>query len=210
MIHSPPAIAGAHQLAESIVGELIGRPGIDVALIDSLDRIAENSTDALTLESMTGDVAVLDWRSPEQLLSKLVSLGFHGKRSQHADDLAAEVALPGQRRIYAFDLSIISDAKHLLKSLQDLLEARRIKTVSIGGLNSGLPNSTGSASASSNKPAPKTPPTVTRNIREPESQSDITASSDAAPIRGNAADSGSRDSDELLDNLLDQLDLMDP
>src|SRR6056297_1563232 len=69
MIHSPPGGSRWQSLGESIIGELIGRPGIDLTLVGRLSDLATGSTDRLTLESLRGDLVVLDWQPPERILS---------------------------------------------------------------------------------------------------------------------------------------------
>ena len=49
MVHSPPPTSTAQQLAQGVVGELIGLPGIDLTLVEPLDRLQATSTDRLTL-----------------------------------------------------------------------------------------------------------------------------------------------------------------
>jgi hypothetical protein len=233
IVHSPPAIPGAQQLAESLVGELIGRPGIDVALVESLSGISESSTDALTLESITGDVAVLDWRSPADLVQALAALQFVGTRAPHANDPGGndpsandpggsdpqreEAVLMG-RKIYAFDLQTHTDAKQLCNDLQALLATRRVQTFAIGGRDSGA------------SPAAEQPDAVGTTVRKPitraarnEQPSDqanppADAPDDAAvasPVESRAASSqssatASNTTSIDLDALVDELDLLDP
>lgn len=219
MVHSPPAIAGAQQLAESAVGEMIGRPGIDLTLIGSLDQIAEASTDALTLESITGDVAVLDWRTPQQLIDQLASIGFHGSRARHGNDMEAEPAVQGTRKIYAFDLKEIDDAKQLCKSVQDLLATRQVKTVSIAGPSiAGKPNqasmplistavSKGTSAAKAGPVAIQAPaaPATPESLPKPAAQSPELQA--AKPRQANQA---TNQPTIDLDDLVDQLDQLDP
>ena len=115
MVHSPPVSAlqvtedepsnraTAQQLAEAVVGELIGLNGIDVTLVGPIAQLAPASTDRLTLESLTGDVAVLAWQCASETMAALAGIDFQGERSPHAHD--RDVALPAARirRIYAFD-----------------------------------------------------------------------------------------------------------
>ena len=65
MVHSAPATATAERVAQGVVGELIGLSGIDLILVAPLDSLSETSTDRLTLSSLDGDIAVLDWSQPE-------------------------------------------------------------------------------------------------------------------------------------------------
>ncbi len=69
MVHAPPT-AGAERTAQSVVGELIGLNGIDLTLVGPLAQLDETSTDRLTLASLSGDVAVLDWQRPEEIVAR--------------------------------------------------------------------------------------------------------------------------------------------
>ncbi len=208
MVHSPPPTVGASQLAESIVGELIGRPGIDVTLVGSLDAFDEGSTDAMTLQSITSDVAFLDWMSPDQLISKLSSIGFDGVRSPHAADPSASVPManpspdsPG-RRIYAFDLRNVSDAQQLCESLQGLLANRRIKTITIGGDFSRVRPTAPIATPTPPK-SKSVHPSGSADVASPSLPSDL-PSSDAV------AAAVTKPAEIDLDDLVDQLDQLDP
>ena len=64
MVHSAPATPSAERVAQGVVGELIGLSGIDLVLVGPLDSLSESSTDRLTLSSIGGDIAMLDWRMP--------------------------------------------------------------------------------------------------------------------------------------------------
>ncbi|QDT13222.1 hypothetical protein [Planctomycetes bacterium K23_9] len=221
MVHSPPAKAGAQQLAEDVVGELIGRPGIDVTLVGSLDQAAATSTDMLTMESISSDVAVLDWRSPEQLMETLAKIEFGGDRCRHAEDQEAAPSRPGSRKIYAFDLRRFSDAKLLCTSLQSLLATRQIKTVSIGGLGTALVSSGQSAGdtpesvsvrQSAASPATSVPEQVSgdqngHQAGVPIEPKDHGIAPDS-PNDRRGKSSGKPPVD--LDDLVDQLDLLDP
>lgn len=134
MIESPPPTAAAARLADDIVGHLIGRPGIDMTLVRSLMALEESSTDRLTLESITTDVAVLDWQPPQMIVDALHSVGFVGWRALHSGDLESPPGPISGRKIYAFDLTQTSDAAGLIEALQNLRAQRDIQTFSIGSL----------------------------------------------------------------------------
>jgi hypothetical protein len=169
MIQSPPAEAAKQRLSEALIGRLIGRAGIDLTLIDRLSSLGEGSTDRLTLESLSGDVAVLDWQSPERIVSALHAIGFAGQRAPHGSDPHASSVGSEARRIYAFDLSTFDDVALIEASLTQLLENRQVRTFSLGGIS-------GSAAAMPTSPrdrmnandSPALPDTAPVELRGPE------------------------------------------
>ncbi len=131
MVHSPPPSVSAGQLAEAVVGELIGLPGIDLTLVGPLAELSATATDRLTLESLSGDVAVLDWQTAAEIVTSLSNVGLEGNRTPHADDPhAAAPSLPG-RRIYAFDLTKFRDAQTLCRAITLIKSGRQIRTFSL-------------------------------------------------------------------------------
>ena len=112
MVHSAPATPSAERVAQGVVGELIGLSGIDLVLVGPLDSLSESSTDRLTLSSIGGDIAMLDWRMPEVMHESLKRLGIDGTRTRHtADPDVAEIGIAtvnpdGQsRKLYFFNLN---------------------------------------------------------------------------------------------------------
>ena len=194
MVHSPPANAAAQGIAESVVGEIIGRPGIDLTLVGPLDQIAPQSTDLLTLQGITGDVAVMDWRTSDDLVQKLNETGFPGVRAPHADDQEPPSPPIGQRRIYAFDLNQTTDAKQLCVALNNLLAERQVRTFTLGGISS---QAKPAAKPTASLPTVKTQPQ--KEPSQPESsarQGTKQRANESSPIN--------------LDDLVDQLDQLDP
>lgn len=119
-------------MTEEVVGQLIGAAGIDLTLIGPLSSLAETSTDRLTLESLAGDVAALDWQSPEAIMQGLASVNFHAQRAAHPHDGEAPKKQSGIRQVYAFDMSRFRGPGELIKALTDLNGRRQVRTFSIG------------------------------------------------------------------------------
>jgi hypothetical protein len=132
-------------MIEEVIGQLIGAEGIDLALIGRPSTLAENSVDRLTLESLSGDVAVLDWRSPDSIISDLVTVGIDAERAAHTHDAeagskvttAVETSSPPvppstKRRVYAFDLSNFSQPEDVIAALRALNQRRQVRTFTIG------------------------------------------------------------------------------
>jgi len=132
MVESAPPTATGNQLAEKIVGNLIGRPGIDLTLIRSLSNSDESSTDRLMIDGIACDVAVLDWQSPDLIVKSLNQVGFFGRRAAHPFDSEIAAASEHERRIYAFDLNQFFDPAALIDALDSLKSDRQMRTFSIG------------------------------------------------------------------------------
>ena len=131
MIQSPPPMANAERIAEAVVGELIGLGGIDLTLVEPLPSLSESSTDHLTLSSLTGDIAFLDWQKPAETLEALGSLGIVGQRSAHQHDFNVPVSVSNQRKFYLFDLMNFADAKEVIAALSELNASRSVRTFSL-------------------------------------------------------------------------------
>ncbi len=190
LVQNPPASAAG--LAESLVGDLIGRAGLDLTLVARFDSLADDSTDRMTLDGITVPSAVLDWRSESEMLDVLAAIEFHGSRCPHQLDPGGPFA-PGQspRRLFLFDLTRHKDVQKIIAELDRLRASLSVKTVSLGAV--------GSAGSAAIKPAANKggeatarPVPVTAAPRHP------------APVAA-----ASPRSDENLDNLIDQLDELD-
>ena len=190
---SRASLAKSAALTEAIVGNLVGRPGIDLVLVAPLSEITEDSTDRLTLLAMTSAVAVLTWTPAPETISDLHQIGFDGWRCPHAGDPHPDNsgnASESERSIYAVDLQNIVSAEDLADQLDRLRKAQSIQTFAING-NSHAPRVATrgalnpSPPAIANKPPALTPPP--------------NAEMSTKPV----------DSDETLDDLIDRLDQFD-
>lgn len=193
MVHSPPPSASAQRLNESVVGELIGLAGIDLALVGPLSSMPDSSTDRLTLESIDGDVAVLDWQTAADTLGALDAIGFTGRRAPHQHDPEAAAVVQG-RRVYAFDLRRFDEALEVCGALTELKASRQIRTVTLGGVPDPRPNPRADSRQSSTaQPVPPathpspTPPDRTPPAVDPQPNQRLN-----------------------LDELVDELDRLDP
>lgn len=126
-------------LEGSLVAQLIGAPGIDLHLVCDLNQLVHShqvahwATDRLVLEGIQGDFALLAWDTPENIQSQLARLGILGHRAPHSLDSQAPLAGNRQladRKIYCVSLSGHTSAS-ITAGLQQLLSARRTKTVSL-------------------------------------------------------------------------------
>jgi len=194
------APAGEAAYAESLVGNLIGRPGLDLTLVDRFDSIAVDSTDRMTLEGISVPSAVLDWQKPERMLSALAEIGVQGTRSPHQldRDVAASHGT-SPRRLFLFDLTTHRHVEAILAELDRIRASLSVKTFSLAGL---------SAVASSRENTPIADPSQESENATP------TPIATASPVIAKPQTSptpspGTVRSDENLDDLIDQLDDLD-
>lgn len=200
MVHAPARTASAERTAEAIVGELIGRNGFDLTLVGPLDGLGESSADRISLGSLAGDVAVLDWQSPADTVAALARIGLTGQRSRHALDPSAPQATAQQRRIYAFDLTQVSRPGDVIEALCDLKSSCQVRTFTLGTSSTPPPGSAIQPPVD----APQHLPAASRG-----GSSDIQKTSRREP---SPAGSDSPASPETLDldDLVDRLDRLDP
>ena len=215
MVQNGSAGGAAQKLTEAVVGELIGMPGIDLTLIDRLDQIDPNSTDQLTLDSISGDVAVLAWQPVVASLRALTAIGFKGTRARHAHDAQAPsgASVPdGSRRIYGYDLSEFDSQQPVCAGLKELLASRQIRTYGLDSLilnrapipeQAAIPeHPTGQPSGQPTPPAG--PAAKPAGAPAPISEAARAPAEDPQPP-------GPRARQPLdLDDLVDQLDQLDP
>jgi hypothetical protein len=154
VVQSPRMTSLQVGLVAEIVIQLLGRPGIDVAMVTSLEANESDSTDRLMLTSLENDVAVIDWRPIEQTIISLQTLGINATRAPHAFDPDAPIAPRGSRRIYAIDLRNGFKAGEVVEGLAALLRARQTVTVSL--LSPREPKTTSTATVAVTSPNAKT------------------------------------------------------
>jgi hypothetical protein len=131
VVQSPRMTSLQVGVVADIVIQLLGRPGIDVAMVTSLEANESDSTDRLMLTSLESDLAVIDWRPIEQTITSLQTLGINATRAPHTFDPEAPLAPRGSRRIYAIDLRNGFKAGEVVEGLSALLRARQTVTVSL-------------------------------------------------------------------------------
>ncbi len=206
MVHRPPLSMrpvtqdqasnriSPERMAEAVVGELIGLNGIDLMLVGPIAELPEASTDRLSLDSLTGDVAVLDWQSPSDILDSLASVRFEGERSPHAHDPDVSPPPSNRRRVYAFDLNKFARPGDVVEALVTLMTSRSVRTFTLQPMPSTAAGKTPPTPAKSTAASPITP-------SPPPLPPSPPTRADAEAVSGNSLD---------LDHLLDQLDQMDP
>ena len=184
----PPPPEGV-SLAEELVGELIGRPGLDLTLVGRLESLEKSSTDQLTLDSISGPAAVLDWQPASELFESLSKINFLGLPTPHQLAPETPAATGGSnRQIFLFDLNQLRDARAILGELQRLRESLGVKTFSLGSLQ---PAKQETAVSPSEKPLDSV---------HAEQRSEPEPIARAAAIRSD---------EDALDDLIDRLDELD-
>lgn len=221
-------------VAEAVIGSLIGRPGLDLTLVDRLELIDAQSTDRMTLDGITVPAAVLNWAPAEETWDALVAIDFRGSRTAHKFDVQAPSQGSSPRRLFLFDLREFESVglDHLVAELNRLKDSLAVKTFSLG-LPSGekpMPGDAAkTATASVRLPVASkaTPPNIPNdsssvtsetNLKELESNSasvgdepkTFTASSMVKPGDFPAdSNKNSNQAADPLDDLIDQLDDLD-
>lgn len=195
LVQNPPAVGAA--LAEALVGNLIGRAGLDLTLVDRFDSLSSDSTDRMTLDGITVPSAILDWRTPEEMLVALSSIGFTGVRAAHELDSGTQGETGGsQRRLFLFDLTKHKDAMTIVAELDRLRKSLSVKTFSLGSIGTKSDDTPVAEAGKVEIKLAKDVEPAGDSIRSKES---ISAVAEASVTR----------SDEHLDALIDQLDELD-
>ena len=210
----------SESLIEAIVGHLAGRPGMDLVLISPLSDITANSTDQLTLSSISTDAAVLTWTDAEQTIKDLEKLSFSGVRASHRGDPAASgAAVSAQpsngRKIYAIDLRSADSVDEVIEQMNRLREVKSVKTFQLGSLappsnSKPSPASTSGTATNSSQPLAQTQKGLNPIQRtEPKELSTREKSLTSDKGKASPTATGDPDSDANLDSLIDQLDQFD-
>jgi len=119
-----------------LVFQLMGVPGVDLSIVNSLNPAEIAETDRLLLSSFQNDLAVLDWRDVDDSLAALAILGVSGARAPHQLDPKTPSVQSGTRRIYLIDLRFGDSPAAVVSAMKQLLDQRRVVAVPliIGGM----------------------------------------------------------------------------
>jgi hypothetical protein len=163
LVLRPPGNGSAwHAQCDDAIGQLLGRPGLDLTLLERLPQPGDGSTERLALESIGGHVACLAWQDPADLLVDLQHAGRPMIRRRHAGDPECEhdVTLSSHSdktanagRMYFFDMRGQRHAPSILDALQALLKTLQVPTFQIASLTA-MPSTTKPTSVRPVKPKP--------------------------------------------------------
>lgn len=131
LVQSPRMTPLQSNINAALAVQLMGVPGLDLAILGAVAPEMAN-TDRLLLESLSGDLAIVDWRGPEETLLALERLGIAGSRAPHRLDPGSGQPPQGARRLYLVDLRRGDSPAQVLAGLQAILASRRVVTVSLG------------------------------------------------------------------------------
>lgn len=192
-----------------LVFQLMGVPGIDLSIVNSLSAAEIAETDRLLLSSFENDLAVLDWRDADDSLAALAKLGVTGTRAPHRLDSKVPAAASGIRRIYVVDLRSGDSPGAVVDAMKDLLAQRRVVAVplSIGGASKPKPKSP------ENQPITQPPAVATESASSQAAVatgvSPVTIVPSTLPPKPNAGTQRGEPSDRDLDALVDGLNAGD-
>ena len=132
LIQTRPPDAASERLVDDVIGQLIGSNGMDLILIDRLNDLPADAIDRLTLESLQGDLAILDWNTAASIGEAWRYLGLSGSRAPHSLDAGAETVKAGERRLYLIDLALAESSEAVLSVLRTIQAGRKVATFSLG------------------------------------------------------------------------------
>jgi len=205
---------------DDCLGQLLGRPGLDLVLLDRLPRPDEVGTERLAVETIQGDVACLAWTDGDFVAERFGQLDKPVHRVAHRRDRPPQpeidtAGMSSKPKLYFFDMRVPAASSTIVDDLQHLLEVRRTPTFQIltpptgSTAPSNLPSNSPSKSPGKSNDLPGAARSTTKSgdqDREPGSLSRKKAESPQSfePVSHDAETDG-----DALDKLLDDLDACD-
>ena len=125
--------SGFHEQCDDVIGQLLGRPGLDVTLLERLPSapsVDDYGTERLALESLGGHLACLAWSEPETFQTAMAVAGKPMNRRPHQHDPHSEDATDESSddpdtvvgRMFFFDMRQPAISEDIFASLQNLLK----------------------------------------------------------------------------------------
>ena len=194
----------AHHQFDDVIGQLLGRPGLDVTLLERLPGSDDSTTERLALESLGGHIACLAWADADAMTIELAAAGKPMSRRPHQNDADAAItngAASGGAggRMFYFDMRRPGANVSIFDDLQELLRTLQTPMFQIGSVPTLL------------KTQPNTQPTRALGARVRPESAPRAAAPPAAPIAlpRPAPERVAEDSEDDLDRLVDELDDLD-
>lgn len=191
----------AHQQFDDVIGQLLGRPGLDVTLLERLPQPGDSTTERLALESLGGHIACLAWSDAETLVGELAAAGKPMQRRVHQYDSGGMSSedlsrAPAAGRMFYFDMRRVDANVSIFDDLQALLKTLQTPMFQIGAMKTPPPNSKRSVSP--------VPPTSSTTPAQPIAAPSPLPSPTPVPVPAAPIES-----EEDLDRLVDELDDLD-
>lgn len=194
----------AHHQFDDVIGQLLGRPGLDVTLLERLPGPDDSTTERLALESLGGHIACLAWADANAMTIELAAAGKPMSRRPHqhdADAASTNGAASGSAggRMFYFDMRRPGANVSIFDDLQELLRTLQTPMFRIGSEPKLL------------KTKPNTQPTTALGAPVRPESAPRAAAPPAAPIAlpRPAPERVAEDSEDDLDRLVDELDDLD-
>ncbi len=213
VLRPPGGGSSWHAHSDDLLGHLLGRPGLDLTLLERLPDAVEGSTETLALESIGGHVACLAWQDPEEVMANLDRAGRPMSRRPHAgdpggaDEPTTESESPmspestRRGRMYFFDMRYHGDAQEVFAALQKLLQTLQVPTFQINSQPKPAAARTQSASTTipDRSSAPSRSSVPARSTRRVSSE----------PLESRTDVRTPASQSDALDRLCDELDAFD-
>ncbi|QDV64777.1 hypothetical protein [Crateriforma conspicua] len=217
LIQTPPPTSAAGSMIDEIVGQLIAVPGVDLMLVRSPHHWEPESTDRLTLENLQNDVAVLDWVPIEQSADALRQVCQDHARTRHENDADAPPPRVGSKCLFLFDLGQFETAVDVVDAIHRIQESRQVRTFQLFG-TTAAPQKTTVDPVGTNSETRENGGRRSTSVRSNAVVGGSPKSSDAPPSTDSMKAENHRatkpasppDNNQALDQLLDELDELDP
>lgn len=198
-----------HNQFDDVIGQLLGRPGLDVTLLERLPGPDESTTERLALESLGGHIGCLAWGEPEQVLADLKAAGKPMTRRAHKHDPQVPTNGAPQEnesiagRLFYFDMRRVDANRTIFEELQDLLKTLQTPMFQIGSAEpAAKPKAAVAMVQAPSPPMPSSP--VPSPPTEPKP-----AAIAKSPIVDSESAASELDTSDDLDRLVDELDELD-
>ncbi len=141
IVQSPRLTSLQSEVTEQVMIELLGRPGIDILVVQSLVGDL-HSTDRMALTALENELVIVDWQSEDSIVTQCAALSIVGSSAPHplnpqpasSARLSPTSSMAAPRRLYCFDLRLGFKAEQVASAILGLLAAKQVQTIRIGNL----------------------------------------------------------------------------